>query len=243
MPPEPEPLHHAPRRVLVVDDNETVRSIVSEQLAASGHHAESAESAVKALAMLKSTAFDAVILDISMPVVDGFEALRIIRGLPGAAGRTPVIALTAHALIEVRERCAAAGFDHFLTKPVRIDELARVIDAATSTVRRRGRPVRVEAGKSELPLFELRNLRQQFASIAPADLRRIVDRFGVELDQQMALLTGEGSEISPHHLRRIVHVLAGKFLHDRCGTAGGADQPPRCHCEPARGCAARPIRG
>jgi PAS domain S-box-containing protein len=205
----PESPPAAPKRVLVVDDNETVRSIVSEQLAASGHHAQSAENAVKALAMLKSNAFDAVILDISMPVVDGFEALRIIRGLPGAAGRTPVIALTAHALIEVRERCAAAGFDHFLTKPVRVDELTRVIETVTSDGAAAVRPVQVEESKSELPLFELRSLKQQFSAIAPADLRRIVDRFGVELDQQMALLAGEGSEISPHHLRRIVHVLAG----------------------------------
>jgi PAS domain S-box-containing protein len=195
----------APKRVLVVDDNETVRSIVSEQLAATGHRAESAENAVTALTMLKAKEYDAVILDISMPVVDGFEALRIIRGLPGAAGRTPVIALTAHALIEVRERCAAAGFDHFLTKPVRADELSRVIGSVTSS----GATARVKAGSSEAPLFELRSLKQQFAYISTADLLRIVERFGAELDQQMALLSGEGREISPHHLRRIVHVLAG----------------------------------
>ena len=77
--------------------------------------------------MLKSSTYDAMILDISMPVMDGFEALGIIRGLPGAAGRTPVIALTAHAFIEDRERCIAAGFDQFLTKPVRVEELARAI--------------------------------------------------------------------------------------------------------------------
>jgi PAS domain S-box-containing protein len=92
------PAKLAPRRVLVVDDNETVRSIVAGQLAAGGHHAETTENAIKAIAMLKSMPFDVVILDISMPVMDGFEALRIIKGLPGAAGQTPVVALTAHAV-------------------------------------------------------------------------------------------------------------------------------------------------
>lgn len=206
---QPAPLQLRSRRVLVVDDNETVRTIVAGQLAASGHHAETAESAVKAVAMLKSTPFDVVILDVSMPVVDGFEALSIIRGLPGAAGQTPVIALTAHALIEVRQRCAAAGFDHFLTKPVRIDDLARVINAATSATARPSQPKAAPGVAGKQPLFELAHIREQFTSIGDSNLRRIIDRYIIELDQQLALLAGEGEEISPHHLRRIVHTLAG----------------------------------
>jgi PAS domain S-box-containing protein len=206
---QPAPPQPAPRRVLVVDDNETVRSIVLGQLAAGGHHAQTAENAVKAVAMLKSMPFDVVILDISMPVMDGFEALRIIRGMPGAAGQTPVVALTAHALIEVRERCAAAGFDHFLTKPVRVDELARVIAAVTKPGTTMAVPRPAQAGGPEEPLFELRHLREQFSSVGNDDLRRIVERFGAELDKELALLSDEGSEISPLHLRRIVHVLAG----------------------------------
>jgi CheY-like chemotaxis protein len=159
--------------------------------------------------MLKESQYDAVILDISMPVMNGFEALRILRGLPGAAGRTPVIALTAHALIEDRERCFAAGFDQFLTKPVRVDELAQAIAAVTSGEAAAQRADPAPEAVLQAPLFDLKSLEDQFSSIAPADLHRIVDRFGTELDQQLTLLSGEGSEISPHHLRRIVHVLAG----------------------------------
>jgi PAS domain S-box-containing protein len=198
-----------PRRILVVDDNETVRSIVAGQLESRGHRADTAENAVLAFEMMKSEGYDAVILDISMPVMDGFEALRIMKGLPGAAGRTPVIALTAHALVEVRERCVAAGFDQFLTKPVRVDELAEVIATVTSPEAAAQRSAPAPATPPGSPLFEIGNLKDQFASIAPADLRRIIDRFGAELDQQLSLLSGEGSDISPHHLRRIVHVLAG----------------------------------
>jgi PAS domain S-box-containing protein len=198
----------APKRILVVDDNETVRSIVADQLAASGHRADTADNAVKAVAMLRAGEYDAVILDISMPVVDGFEALRIIRGLVGRGGQTPAIALTAHALAEVRERCAAAGFNHFLTKPVRGEELAAAIAAVTS-----GGPAPRKLpqapARPEALLFDLDGLREQFTSVAPANVHRIVDRFGAELDEQLALISGEGSEISPHHLRRIVHVLAG----------------------------------
>jgi CheY-like chemotaxis protein len=120
-----------------------------------------------------------------------------------------VIALTAHALVEVRERCLAAGFDHFLTKPVRADELARVIAAVTSGDRAAEPRGAAPDRGSEVPLFDLALLKDQFTAASPQDLQRIIDRFGTELDQQMKLLTGDGSEISPLHLRRIVHVLAG----------------------------------
>ena len=206
--PDPEIVSASSRRVLVVDDNETVRSIVAGQLAAKGHHADTVDSGLKAVAMMKSQSYDAVILDLSMPVMDGFEVLRIIKGLPGAAGRTPVIALTAHALVEVRERCIAAGFDQFLTKPVRVDELADVVEAATSA-RATAKPETASDTTDKPPLFEIGQLRDQFSSISSADLRRIIDRYGTELDQQLAILTGEGEEISPHHLRRIVHLLSG----------------------------------
>jgi len=206
---QPETSPVPPRRILVVDDNETVRSIVAGQLESRGHHADTAEGAVQALAMLKTSQYDAVILDISMPVMDGFEALRIMRGLPGAGGRTPVIALTAHALVEDRERCLAAGFDQFLTKPVRVEELARTIAAVTSRGAMEHRPETEPLEVRQEPLFELETLKDQFSAAQPADLHRIVDRFGAELDQQLKLLSGDGSDISMHHLRRIVHVLAG----------------------------------
>lgn len=205
-----QPSMPSPLSVLIIDDNETVRSIVSGQLGSRGHSVETADGAARGINMMNSSNYDVVILDISMPGIDGFEALKIIRALPGSAGRTPVIALTANALKEDRERCLAAGFDQFLTKPVRTDELIKVVSAATSPSREvtRSEEVVVENAGRE-PLFVLDELRQQFVTAAPADLRRIVERFGMELDQQLALLKTDGSEISPHHLRRIVHVLAG----------------------------------
>lgn len=215
-PEDDAPTHHlqtsamAPMSVLVIDDNETVRSIIAGLLASRGHSAETADGALKGLSMLLSSRFDAVILDISMPGMDGFDALKAIRKLPGTAGRTPVIALTAHALIEDRERCIAAGFDQFLTKPVRAEELARAIATATSAEAVKARAEqRLDAAGDNIPLFDLAELRQQFVSVSPVDLHRIVDRFGVELDKQLALLKGDGGDMSPYHLRRIVHVLSG----------------------------------
>jgi CheY-like chemotaxis protein/HPt (histidine-containing phosphotransfer) domain-containing protein len=199
-----------PRSVLVIDDNETVRSIIAGQLVTRGHLAETADGAIAGLDMLRSSAFDAVILDISMPGMDGFEALREIRMLPGAASRTPVIALTAHALIEDRVRCLSAGFNQFLTKPVRAADLADAVERATSAGPATGSAdLDSDGPNNAATLFDLGELREQFHSVAPADLHRIVERFGTELDQQLVFLKEEGREMSPHHFRRIVHVLSG----------------------------------
>jgi PAS domain S-box-containing protein len=200
----------APMTVLIVDDNETVRSVIAGQLAAREFLAETADGALTALRMLTSAQYDAVILDISMPGMDGFEALKEIRKLPGLAHRMPVIALTAHALVEDRERCLAAGFDQFLTKPVRSDELSRVIALAVAADAGAAPATRNDQDSARTnELFDLSGLREQFVSVSPQDLLRIVERYGLELEQQLALLESEGEEMSPYHYRRIVHVLSG----------------------------------
>ena len=200
------------KRILVVDDNETVRSIVAGQLATKSYIAETADCAANALAMMTEGHYDAVILDISMPGMDGFEALRIMKTLPVAKGRTPVIALTAHALVEVRERCIAAGFDHFLAKPVRIDDLSRAIEEITSAGRSQIGPIKDPETAPDTPLFEVAQLRDQFPSISDAEQRHILDRYTIDLVQQLAILSQEGTEISPYHLQRIVHAVAGSSL-------------------------------
>jgi CheY-like chemotaxis protein len=76
---------------------------------------------------------DLVLMDVSMPGVDGFEATRRIRALRGAAARVPIVAMTAHAFASDVEACRAAGMDHHLAKPIRAAELdavlARLVDA------------------------------------------------------------------------------------------------------------------
>ncbi|MFO1297644.1 MAG: ATP-binding protein [Rubrivivax sp.] len=109
-------------RVLMVEDNPVNMLIAVAMLEGWGVEVEQAGDGVQALALLKRAlaakrAPDAVLMDLQMPLMSGYEATQALRALPGAK-RLPVIALTAAAMVDERERASAAGMDDFLTKPI-----------------------------------------------------------------------------------------------------------------------------
>ncbi|ADI84120.1 PAS domain-containing protein [Geobacter sulfurreducens] len=117
-----------PLSVLLVDDSAVSRKVVSLLLESDGHRVTFAGDGVEALAAIGREAFDLVLMDVQMPVMDGFEAMRAIRAGEAAGGaRLPIIALTARALAGDRELCLEAGADDYLAKPVNFSELRRVI--------------------------------------------------------------------------------------------------------------------
>ena len=109
-------------RVLVVDDSETTNAVVTRYLQARGLDAESALTGRDAVARCNAEMPDAVLMDIQMPAMDGFETTRRIRALPEGR-RTLIIAFTALAMPGDRERCLAAGMDDYISKPVRMSVL------------------------------------------------------------------------------------------------------------------------
>ncbi|HEY0945783.1 MAG TPA: ATP-binding protein [Opitutaceae bacterium] len=118
-------------KILVFEDNLVNQKVVGGFLAKLGHEARFAEDGAKGLGVLASESFDAVLMDIEMPVMDGYQAVRRIRASEKPGGsRAYIIALTAHALKGERERCLALGMDDFLTKPFSLaalrETLARV---------------------------------------------------------------------------------------------------------------------
>ncbi len=105
------------KKVLVVDDNPVSRELIREVLQSPQHRILEAEDGEEALEMVRQEEPDLVLLDIQLPVLDGFEVLRRIRGNPRFA-RLPVIALTAFAMREDCERALQLGFDEYITKPI-----------------------------------------------------------------------------------------------------------------------------
>ena len=121
-------------RVLVAEDHPVNRKLMARFLAGLGcadvDLVEDGEEAVRAAAEAR---YDVVLMDIQMPGVDGVEATRRIRALPGPAGRVPVIAVTANAMEGDRERYLAAGMDDYLSKPLGREELARALGRVTGS--------------------------------------------------------------------------------------------------------------
>lgn len=114
------------RRTLVVDDNAVNRKLAVALLKRRGWHIEEAENGAVAMQRLASGTFDSVLLDISMPVMDGEETCRLIRANPATASLR-VVAYTAHALESERSRIMSAGFDDILIKPITAQDLHRVL--------------------------------------------------------------------------------------------------------------------
>ena len=105
-------------RVLVVDDNTVNRRVLKRMLEVLGLDVEMAEDGRQALEAAQEAAFDIILMDCQMPVMDGYEATRKIRRLPGPTGQVPVVALTANASDENRMLCLEAGMNEHMAKPV-----------------------------------------------------------------------------------------------------------------------------
>jgi two-component system, cell cycle response regulator DivK len=114
-------------KILLVEDNEMNRDMLSRRLARSGHEVVVAKDGAQALDAARAERPDLILMDMSLPVVDGWEATRRLKA--GAETRSiPVIALTAHAMAGDRERALDAGCDEYDTKPIELPRLLEKIE-------------------------------------------------------------------------------------------------------------------
>jgi CheY-like chemotaxis protein len=108
--------HYAGHRILVVDDEPINREVATIQLESLGFIVDAADNGAKAIELSKTTSYAAILMDMQMPIINGLEATRQIRRLPGYQ-ETPIIAMTANAYEEDKTHCLAAGMNAFLVKP------------------------------------------------------------------------------------------------------------------------------
>ena len=114
-------------RVLIVEDNELNRDMLSRRLTRRGYEVLLAHDGAQGVAMATSTGPDIVLMDMSLPVLDGWEATRQLKAAPGTRA-IPVIALTAHAMTGDEAKAREAGCDDFDTKPVEFERLVGKIE-------------------------------------------------------------------------------------------------------------------
>ena len=115
-------------KILLVEDNEMNRDMLSRRLERRGYQVVIAVDGAEGVRMAEAEAPALILMDMSLPVLDGWEATRQIKAAPATAG-IPVIALTAHAMSGDREKAIEAGCDDFDTKPVDLPRLLAKIDA------------------------------------------------------------------------------------------------------------------
>jgi CheY-like chemotaxis protein len=115
-------------RILLVEDNEMNRDMLSRRLRRRGYDVLIAVDGSEGVSQAQSERPDLVLMDMSLPGIDGWEATRRLKA-DADVGKTPIIALTAHAMEGDRQRALAAGCDDYETKPVDIERLVTKIDA------------------------------------------------------------------------------------------------------------------
>ncbi len=115
-------------RILLVEDNEMNRDMLSRRLTKRGHEVVIAVDGREGVTLASSESPEIILLDMSLPVMDGWEAARLLKTDDATAG-IPIIALTAHAMAGDREKCIEAGCNDYDTKPIEFKRLLGKIDA------------------------------------------------------------------------------------------------------------------
>jgi PAS domain S-box-containing protein len=207
-------------RILLVDDGETNRRLLHILLSRRGAHVVTAENGLIAVQKAAEQFFDIVLMDMQMPVLDGYAATTRLRD--NGFGK-PIIALTAHAMKGDREKCEQAGCSGYLSKPIDMDKLLHLITdsiGATCPVRRGGES---EEAARPAPAKQLEPIR----SLLPTDdeeLRAVVSDFVGALQSRMGAMRTAHGEDKLAELAGLAHWLkgAGGTVGFDCFTAPAA---------------------
>jgi signal transduction histidine kinase/HPt (histidine-containing phosphotransfer) domain-containing protein len=206
------------RNFLVVDDHKVNRDVVTRMLHILGARCEQAESGEQALARLRQPQeFDVVLMDCQMPGMDGFETTRAIREqLPHPLNQIPIIALTANAFAEDRQRCQKAGMDGFLAKPVTLADLQHALVAACQLDRAKSYDANsMSDGEmpSELPILDattIAGLRQlELPGSDGGFLRELVSTYSTDTPEIFGNLLLAVSRKDDRQIRHFAHKLKG----------------------------------
>jgi signal transduction histidine kinase/CheY-like chemotaxis protein len=206
------PSNAAPRggrslRVLVADDVAANRMVARAMLVAAGHRVDSAADGAEAVAAAAREAYDVVLMDVQMPVMDGLDATRRIREMEGGRSRVPILAVTASALPEQVEACRLAGMDGHLPKPIDRETLLSVVArlAAGETV---AEPAGEAAADSQLPLLDHAARRNLAADLGPT-AGTVISEFVAELRLGYETLSAPGIAADIVRLRHATHRMLG----------------------------------
>lgn len=230
-----------PLRILLAEDNDVNRMLISKVLAQSGHRVTETVDGSDAFEALKRDDYDLVLMDMQMPVMDGLEATRAIRSLPPPRNTIPVVALTADALAEHHQRYLNAGINEVLTKPVDWRQLDRsMLRMVEPLAAPEERPVQVRQEETapieSLPVFDRERLNEAVGALPPKRAASMVmlvpEEARARADDLVAAIEAGDLEAA-HRAAHTIKGLAANFGADRlrataaateaaCGSVGAA---------------------
>lgn len=203
-----------PMRILLAEDNDVNRMLVAKVLTQAGHAVDEASDGREALRAAVRDDYDVILMDMQMPVMDGMEATKAIRTLPGKAGEVPVIALTADALPEHRQVYLDAGVDDLLTKPVDW----RLLNQALARAHRREvvapvvvppAPVAKEARVDQQPVFDRQRVEHGLGVLPPQRVAGMLAMLPDEISRRMDEYRTAVDSGDLAGARRAAHTLKG----------------------------------
>ncbi len=201
--------------ILLAEDNPINRKLAVHLLKGRGYRVTTARNGREALAAAESNTFDVILLDVQMPVQNGFEVAANIREREKKTGtHVPIIALTAHVMAGDREKCLAAGMDDYLTKPIRAVELYELLDGLALRRPVRGReaatPAGSETAKPVLPIFDEAALLERVQGSTQL-LRELVDIFLADSPKLLERIRHALAESNPEAVRSAAHAFRGSM--------------------------------
>jgi signal transduction histidine kinase/CheY-like chemotaxis protein/HPt (histidine-containing phosphotransfer) domain-containing protein len=211
-------------KVLVAEDNAVNRKLASSILQRAGHNAILVTNGQEAVAAFEREQFDVVLMDVQMPVMGGFEATRLMRELESGSGsrRTPIIAVTAHAMTGDREACYAAGMDGFAPKPVQSAKLLEMLERLGSESQSQepshesnSDEAARDAALDEAGLLKLVGGNRQLVG-------ELAEMFLEDLEPRVTEITAAVSERNADRLRSGAHLLGGSAGSMKAGAVAAA---------------------
>lgn len=234
----PPPLGAKTIRVLVAEDNDINRQVITAQLAQLGITAEVAENGEVALARWRQGDFQLLLTDLQMPTMDGYALAVRVRAEERSPARIPIVALTANTSDAEAARCTAAGMDEYLTKPIRLDALeamlARVLSHGDCSAARASRPavtasVPPSRQPSVRPPVDAEVLAVLFGD-DPAQVDMLFKQIAAEAEAALVALTsavlagGSGAAAGiAHRLKAAARSVGARRLGNLCAHIEAAD--------------------
>jgi signal transduction histidine kinase/CheY-like chemotaxis protein len=211
-----EPVQKRGRRanLLLAEDNMVNQKLISTYLFRAGHHVDLASNGLEALEKASRQVYDMILMDVSMPEMDGLETASAIRHLPGAKGAVPIIAVTANALDGDVERCLAAGMNDYLSKPINREDLEDIVllwlDRQNVNASDSGfHEMSVEQGSDGEPLVDEPVLADLFANLDRDTAAELIGAFLVDSQSRYDVLLAASDGLNRKQIKQEAHSIKG----------------------------------